>query len=78
MGTIVGLLVGYAFGTRAGEQGWAELKEAWKVISTSQEVRDLVGGGVSIAIQMAKRKGELLSKLLGGGSEDSAKLPKAA
>ena len=34
-------------GTRAGEQGWDEFKDAWKVISTSDEVRDLVAAGFS-------------------------------
>jgi hypothetical protein len=43
MGVIIGVVVGYALGTRAGEEGWQEFKEAWKVISTSQEVRDLLG-----------------------------------
>jgi hypothetical protein len=72
MGTIVGLVVGYAFGTRAGKEGWTEIKEAWKVIVTSQEVRDLVGGGFALLVRVAKSRGESLSKLL--GSEDSAKL----
>ena len=49
MGVIVGVVIGYAFGTRAKEQGWTELQEALKVISTSEEVRDLVAGGFSMA-----------------------------
>ncbi len=49
MGTLIGVVVGYALGTRAGEQGWTEFYEAWKVISSSDEVRDLVAGGFSVA-----------------------------
>jgi hypothetical protein len=49
MGVIIGVVVGYALGTRAGEEGWDELRDAWKVISTSDEVRDLLSGGFSMA-----------------------------
>jgi hypothetical protein len=49
MGVIIGMMVGYALGTRAGEEGWEEFKDAWKVISTSEEVRDLIQGGLSLA-----------------------------
>ena len=49
MGTVIGVVVGYALGTRAGEQGWEEFRESWKVISSSEEVRDLVSAGLSMA-----------------------------
>jgi hypothetical protein len=65
MGVIIGVVVGYAFGTRAGEQGWQEFKEAWKVISTSEEVRDMVVGGLSVARDLVSRGGGLLAA---GGS----------
>jgi hypothetical protein len=54
MGVIIGVMVGYAFGARAGERGWSELSEAWKVIRTSEEVRDLVVGGLSVACEVLK------------------------
>jgi hypothetical protein len=61
MGVIVGFVVGYTFGTRAGEQGWQEFKEAWKVISTSEEVRDMVVGGLSMARDLVARGSTVLA-----------------
>ncbi len=43
MGTIVGLVIGYALGTRAGENGWVEFRDSLKTITTSEEVRDVAG-----------------------------------
>jgi hypothetical protein len=58
MGVIVGVVVGYAFGARAGEKGWSEVSEAWKVIRSSDEVRDLVFGGFSVARDLLKGSGK--------------------
>jgi hypothetical protein len=49
MGTMIGFVLGYVLGTRAGEQGWNDLLGAWRTISSSDEVRDLLVGGLSIA-----------------------------
>jgi hypothetical protein len=76
MGVVVGVIIGYAFGTRAGEQGWAEFQEACKVISSSEEVRDIVAGGFSVAREVLGRSGGLLSGVLGSGV--GAKLRPAA
>ncbi|MGH9056206.1 MAG: hypothetical protein ACRDYY_10165 [Acidimicrobiales bacterium] len=77
MGTILGVVVGYALGTRAGEDGWAELREAWKVIATSDEVRDLVGGGLLIARDLLGRGSVVLADLLGAGPPDRSLRPVA-
>jgi len=61
MGVIIGVVVGYALGTRAGEQGWQEFKEAWKVISSSQEVRDLLIGGLSLTRDLVIRGNNILA-----------------
>jgi hypothetical protein len=77
VGTIVGVVVGYAFGTRAGDEGWTEVREAWKVIASSEEVRDLIGTGLSMARDILARG----SKNLGGifaGSATSVTLRRAA
>jgi hypothetical protein len=55
MGVLIGVVVGYALGTRAGEQGWTEFYESWKVISSSDEVRDLISGGFSVAKDLLGR-----------------------
>jgi hypothetical protein len=61
MGIVIGVVVGYAFGTRAGDQGWAEISEAWKVIRNSEEVRDLVMGGLSFARELIKGSSKFIT-----------------
>jgi hypothetical protein len=77
VGAIVGVVIGYVLGTRAGEQGWVELKEALKVISASEEVRDLVTGGFSITRELLGRGSGFLAGAL-GASEAGSKLRRAA
>ncbi|HEY5874558.1 MAG TPA: hypothetical protein VIT64_04625 [Ilumatobacteraceae bacterium] len=48
MGVMIGFIVGYVLGTRAGDKGAAELKEAWHAIRTSDEARSLVAQGVEM------------------------------
>lgn len=72
MGAIIGVAIGYALGTRAGEQGWAEFRDAWKVVSTSAEVRDLASGGFSMARSLMGRGSEMLAEVLGGTDVGSA------
>ncbi|HKE76199.1 MAG TPA: hypothetical protein VKB57_21460 [Acidimicrobiales bacterium] len=69
MGAIVGVVVGYVLGTRAGEKGWEELRDAWETISTSEEVRDLVSGGLSMAGDMVRRASDLVNERLNPGGE---------
>jgi hypothetical protein len=76
MGAIVGVVIGYVLGTRAGEKGWEELQEAWHTISTSEEVRDLVSGGLSVAGDLVRRGSALLAERLNPPSEGA--LPQAA
>jgi hypothetical protein len=61
MGTIIGVVVGYALGSREGPAGWDEVKKAWKEIAKSAEVRDLVIGGVSALRPLLGRAAEILA-----------------
>jgi hypothetical protein len=75
MGAIVGVVIGYALGTRAGEEGWEELRDAWKTITSSEEVRDIVSGGFLMARQLLQRGGAILAERLegsGGGLRRAA------
>jgi hypothetical protein len=76
MGVVIGVIVGYALGSRAGQDAWPELEDAWKTILASEEVRDLVSGGVSMARDLMGRRGELLAGVL-GLSDETAKLQAA-
>lgn len=44
MAAIVGLIIGYLLGTKAGDKGHEELRESWHTITTSQAFRDMLGG----------------------------------
>jgi len=66
MGAIIGVLIGYSLGTRSGEEGWTEFSEACKTIASSEEVRDLVSGGMAIAREFLGRGNEILNEMLSG------------
>jgi hypothetical protein len=61
MGTIVGVVIGYVLGTRSGDKGWQELEESWKVIRSSEEVRDLLSGALSMLRDLVQRGGKILA-----------------
>jgi hypothetical protein len=65
MGTVIGVAVGYALGTRAGEEGWSEFRDAWKVISSSEELRDMLSAGIGVARDLIGRGSEMLAGALG-------------
>ena len=65
MGVIIGVLVGYALGSRAGPDAWAEIEDAWHTIYTSDEVRDLVAEAVDIARQVVEKRVELVAGIIG-------------
>ena len=77
MGVVIGVIVGFALGSRAGSDGWSELEDAWHTITTSEEVRDLVSGGLSIARDVIERRAEVIAGVL-GVSDELAKLGRAA
>ena len=77
MGVVIGVLVGYAIGSKAGSDAWPELEDAWKTIVASEEVRDLLSGGVSVARDLLARRGELIVGVLGLG-DASGRLRQAA
>jgi hypothetical protein len=77
MGVVIGVLVGYAIGSKAGSEAWPELEDAWKTIVASEEVRDLLSGGVSLARDLLSRRGDLIAGVLGLG-DSSDRLRQAA
>ena len=72
MGVMIGFFLGYVFGTRAGREGFEEMKEALLTIGASGELRELVGGGVSLVADVL-RQGQ---SAVGGdrGSERSLRI----
>jgi hypothetical protein len=70
MGVIIGVIVGFALGSRAGPNAWAEIEDAWHTIYTSEEVRDLVAGGVDIARQIVEKRAEIVAGIIGAPDRD--------
>lgn len=62
MGVMIGFIVGYVMGTRAGQEGFDELKATLRSITSSEEVRDLVTGGISILGDVLKSGTEALAE----------------
>jgi hypothetical protein len=50
MEAMLGFVVGYVLGTREGQRGHSEIKEAWHTIRTSDETRDLISRGLAGAM----------------------------
>jgi hypothetical protein len=61
VGTVVGVVIGYALGARSGQKEWAEISEAWKVIRASDEVKDLIAGGFALLRELLRRGSALLA-----------------
>ncbi len=65
MGVVIGVLIGYALGSRAGPDAWTEIEDAWHTIYTSEEVRDLLSGAVSIARDVLENRAEIVAGIIG-------------
>jgi hypothetical protein len=65
VGVIIGFVAGYVFGTRAGAEGYQEMMDALKTITSSGELRELAGGVVSLLGDVLKQS----TAALGEGSE---------
>ena len=73
MGVIIGVMIGYALGCRAGPEGWTEVEEAWHTISTSKEVRDFADGALAIARELLEKRIEVITAIL-SAPDDSSRL----
>jgi hypothetical protein len=71
MGTMIGFVLGYVIGTHAGEQGWNDLRESWRTISSSEEVRDLLVGSMSIARDFIRQGAGIMADRLDQDEERS-------
>jgi hypothetical protein len=76
MGVIIGVVIGYALGSKAGPDAWTELEDAWHTIYTSEEVRDLVAGAVDIVREVLEKRADIVAGII--GAPDRARLRPAA
>lgn len=68
MEAMIGFVIGYIAGSKAGEKGYRELKEAWEAILASPEFQGLVSTGVQTArslIGARGRRGTDLDRVVG-------------
>ncbi|MEW6154373.1 MAG: hypothetical protein AB1673_10360 [Actinomycetota bacterium] len=65
MGVMIGFVVGYVMGTRAGENAFEELKTTVTQIVGSGEFKDLVAGGMGIFQEVLKSG----TKAIGAGGQ---------
>lgn len=70
MTTLIAFLVGYLLGTKAGEEGLIELREAVETLRNSEEVKDLVEGGLSVAKDLLRQGVDMFAQQI--SSHDSA------
>lgn len=63
MGVIVGFVIGYITGTRAGQRGYEDLMGTVKQIAGSQQLRELLSVGASVVGEAVK----VGTKALGNG-----------
>ncbi|MGH9064409.1 MAG: hypothetical protein ACRD0L_10655 [Acidimicrobiales bacterium] len=64
MGAVVGFVLGYVLGTRAGPRGFEELQASWTTISSSDEMKDVVSGGLSVLRDLLRQGRGLLAERL--------------
>jgi hypothetical protein len=64
MGAMLGFIMGYYLGVKAGPNGYEELQDAWKTISSSAEVKDTISGGVSVARDLLRQGGAMVASRL--------------
>ena len=48
MGALIGFIVGYSLGVKAGPEGYEKLRQAWQDISNSEEFKGLVATGTAM------------------------------
>ena len=65
MGVIIGWMVGYVMGTKAGEEGLEELKKSWTTIRQSEEAQRMVSGGFAMGKSLLSRGGGMIVERLG-------------
>jgi len=65
MGVMIGFLVGYVVGTRSGREGYEEMVTAVRSITTSGELKELLGGAASLLGDVLKQS----TGALGEGAE---------
>ena len=73
MGVVIGVMIGYALGCRAGPEGWSESRGGLAHHLHVEEVRDFADGALAIARDLLEKRIEVITGLL-GAPDDSSRL----
>jgi hypothetical protein len=60
MGALLGFVMGYYLGTKAGPERYEELRKAWQTIVNSEEFQDLLATGTAVWGSAVERGGSML------------------
>jgi hypothetical protein len=64
VGAVIGFVIGYVWGTMRGRQGYEELQESWKTLTTSEEMREIAAGGLAVLRDLLERGRVVLAERL--------------
>jgi hypothetical protein len=64
---MIGFLVGYVMGTKAGEEGYQELRDAWREIASSGELKEILGAAGALLGDVVRNGKGLLGEDHGRG-----------
>ena len=79
MGAFMALVIGYVLGTRAGDKGWAELRDSWQTIRTSEGLASMLAGMYALVGEFVLRgRNVLAEKALVAESSETRALRRAA
>lgn len=62
MGVMIGFVIGYVMGTREGENGFEELKATVASITSSEQLREFVMGGLGLLADVVKSSAKTLAE----------------
>jgi hypothetical protein len=60
MGALLGFIMGYYLGTKAGPERYEELRKAWQTIVNSEEFQDLLATGTAVWGSAVEQGGSML------------------
>lgn len=74
MAAVIGFLIGYVLGARAGQAGLEQLQSAWATVSTSAEVRQMGQGALAVGRDLAGAARSWLAERLQPQAQTSSRL----
>jgi hypothetical protein len=75
---MIGFVMGYVLGTRAGADGERQLRTAWATITSSEEVRSMAQGGLSMIVETVRRGRSFLAARLADSEGQEATISRIA